>query len=153
VSAAAGVYAFRWASAKKDWEGFLPFFAGALGALLPMYLIGRQYFIWRLKDKPVEKEFTQFRYGVKEEHWSEDLKFQYTVYSTTMASAVMGFLVWAVRDSLPPEGSIIPVLQRALVPVVVGACVYMTASSAWMSREYDELWSAVTSKLSRRSRA
>ncbi|MGD0090934.1 MAG: murein biosynthesis integral membrane protein MurJ [Planctomycetota bacterium] len=147
VSACIGVMAYRWALSRSGWEGFLPFFAAVLGSLVPFIGIGRQYFKQKLLGAPQEQDAAQFRYGVKDEHWPEELKFCYSFYSTVVAAAVMGFLVWAVRDSLPPEGPLFAVLQRGLVPVAVGVLVYCNASSSVMSVEYEELKKIFWAKL------
>lgn len=149
VSAATGFLAYRSFVGRPDWEGFWAFFAAVLGSLGPFIVIGRQYFIRRLRGAPEEQEPGHHRYGVKDEHWPDDLKFVYSFYSTAVAGAVMGFLVWAVRDSLPPEGGFLPVLQRALVPVAVGVFVYSSSSGNMMSVEYDELRKTLAAKLKR----
>ncbi|HEY3325476.1 MAG TPA: murein biosynthesis integral membrane protein MurJ [Planctomycetota bacterium] len=148
ISVIAGYIGYRQFAGKPEWEGFWAFFGAALGAIVPFWLLGKQYFIAQLKDAP--QEDARYRYGVREEFWSDELKFEYALYSTAMASAIMGFLVWAVRDSLPPEGNFIAVLQRAIVPVVAGVLVYQSAASGMMSREYEEVWAALTRKFRRK---
>ncbi len=70
----------------------------------------------------------------------ETLKFQHAVFTAVSAAAVMGLMVWSVRDSLPPEGRTrVQIFQRAVAPVIAGILVYSIASSALMSREYEEL--------------
>jgi len=151
MSAVAGLIAYRSLLGRPDWEGLWGFFAAVLGSLGPFILIGRQFFIQKLKHAPQAKEPSQHRYGVEDEHWPEDLKFVFSIYSTAVAGAVMGFLVWAVRDSLPPEGPLFSVLQRGLVPVAVGVLVYCNASSSMMSVEYDELKRTLWAKLRRKA--
>ncbi|MCY3023820.1 MAG: murein biosynthesis integral membrane protein MurJ, partial [Planctomycetota bacterium] len=147
VSALAGFFAYRYFVGRPDWEGFWAFFAAVLGSLVPFCLFCRQYFISKLENKPHDDPALH-RYGVREEHWPEILRFQHSLYTAATAGAIMGFMVWAVRDSLPPEGSFIPVLQRALVPVVIGVLVFSSASSGLMAREYDELKGSLGAKLS-----
>lgn len=149
ASALAGFIAYRSIVGRPDWEGFWAFFAAVLGSLGPFILIGRLFFIQNLKHAPQDQEPSEHRYGVKDEHWPEELKFVYSIYSTAVAAAVMGFLVWAVRDSLPPEGPLLSVLQRGLAPVGVGVLVYCNASSSMMSAEYDELKKTFWAKLRR----
>src|SRR5262249_52131050 len=131
----------QWFSHQKDWEGFYGFFAAAGFGFTPFVILCREYFIKRLHGKDKEEHPTpKDRYGVKDELWSEDLRFQHSLYTSALASAVMGFVVWAMRDSLPPEGrSIWLVAQRALIPVAAGIAVYMMAASGLVAREYDEL--------------
>lgn len=148
VSAALGIGGYYYFLGRKDWEGFWGFFAAAGGSLIPFWFMSGQYFQSQLKDKPHEND-PQLKLGVSEEHWSDRLKFQYSIYTSILASAIMGFVVWAVRNSVPPEGhTAVLVLQRALVPVVVGVVVYCTAAAG--AREYEELKSAFALKLGRR---
>ena len=104
-------------------------------------ILCREYFIKELDGKPEETTPSpKDHYGVKEEHWPEELKFQLSLYHSALASAVMGFVVWAMRDSLPPEGRTFwLVAQRAVIPVAVGGAVYLMAASGLVAREYDEL--------------
>jgi len=140
LSAVTGYVAFLFVKSKPDWEGFLTLIAAVAGSLIPFWFLSHQYFLKHIPGRPgIDGDFTVDRYGVKEEMWPENLKFEYAIYSTIFASAILGFAVWAIRDSLPPEGGLIPVMQRALVPVVLGVYVYFTAASGLMSREYDEL--------------
>jgi len=153
ASALIGYVAYRSFLSRPDMESFWAFFAAIFGSVGPFVLIGRQYFIRRLQDKPHEEDGSLANYGVKYEHWPDDLKFVYCFYATAVAATVMGFLVWAARDSLPPEGTLWPVVQRALVPVAAGVLVYSNASSSMMSLEYEELKQAFVGKLSRLARA
>ena len=141
LSAPLAIFAYYKLTSMPDTEGFWGFFAAIGIGLLPFYFVGRMYFFEQLKDKFKPDNFREEdRYGVPEELWSDDLKFQHSIYTTIMCSAIMGFLVWAVRDSLPPEGRRFDlVFQRAVVPVVAGVFVYMTAASGFMAREYDEV--------------
>jgi len=120
-------------------EGFAPFFAAILVSLLPFSFVLRQYFVSKLKGKPVEKDLSAHRYGVKEELWPASLKFQFALYASAMSAAIMGFVVWATRDSLPPEGSFLPVFQRALVPVITGVVAYYISTSGMHSPDFVEV--------------
>ncbi len=155
ICAVLGVAGYQHFSKKQDWEGFWGFFAAIGFSLVPFYLIGRQYFASRLKDKPhVKDPALHARFGVPDEHWTDALKMQYSIFSTALASAIMGFMVWAVRDSLPPEGHhFVLVLQRAVVPVFAGIVVYATAASFAGAREHDELKAAFALKFERLFRA
>ena len=148
LSAVTGYAAFLYVKSKPDWEGFLTLIGAVAGSLIPFWFLSHQYFLKRIPGKPgIDGDFAVDRYGVKEEMWPEELKFEYAIYSTIFASAILGFAVWAIRDSLPPEGGLVPVMQRALVPVVLGVYVYFTAASGLMSREYDELKGAFERRL------
>jgi putative peptidoglycan lipid II flippase len=147
VSVVLGMVAYRWFASRPEWEGFWPLLGSMAFGLAPFWLAGRQYFTAKL-NPPQSGGEPGWRYGVKEEAWPEDLKFQFSLYSTILAGAIMGFLVWAVRDSVPPEGrSFTLVAQRALAPVIAGVFIYATASSGLLSREYEELKAAFTLKL------
>lgn len=141
ASVVIGTVVYQWFSHQKDWEGFYGFFAAAGFGFTPFVILCREYFIKRLHGKDKEEHATPHdRYGVKEENWTEELRFQHSLYTSALASAVMGFVVWAMRDSLPPEGrSLWLVTQRALIPVAAGVAVYMMAASGLVAREYDEL--------------
>jgi len=149
VAAATSFFAYDMASRKPDMEGFIGFFAAAFGAIIPFWLISHQHFVSALKDKPHEADIARYRFGVKDEHWSESLRFDHALYTTIVSSAIMGFIVWAARDSLPPEGSFLPVLQRAVAPVILGVIVYHMAARGFLSREYEELSAAMGRKLHR----
>jgi peptidoglycan biosynthesis protein MviN/MurJ (putative lipid II flippase) len=134
-----GFFGWQLFVGRKDWEGFWSFLAAMAFSLAPFWLLMRQYFIGRLKDRPHASD-AALRFNVAEGAWPDDLKFQFSLYTTALAGAVMGFLVWAVRDSVPPEGcSAVLILQRALVPVAAGIFVYFTAASGLLAREYEEL--------------
>ncbi|HYG77740.1 MAG TPA: murein biosynthesis integral membrane protein MurJ [Planctomycetota bacterium] len=139
ISLGVSLIAYRQLVGKPDMEGFIAFFAAAFGAIFPFWLLSHQYFVNKLKDKPHEADVGSCCYGVKDEHWSESLRFEYTIYSTLMASAIMGFVVWAVRDSVPPEGSGLLVFQRAVVPVILGIVAYYMAAGSMMSSEFEQL--------------
>ena len=156
-SAAAGAAGYYYFSMKHDWagswpilsEGFFAFFAAAALSLVPFWLISKPYFVQQLSDKPLVPEGTlQAPYGVKDELWPEELKFKHSLYTTAIASAIMGFMVWAIRDSLPPEGhSMVLMFQRATIPVAAGVIVYAMAASGLLAREYNELKTAFVVKL------
>jgi putative peptidoglycan lipid II flippase len=146
ISAGLGLGGFKYFDKNPNYEGFIALFASMALALTPFWYMGRAYFVSQLKDQPQVQDATA-RYGVADAHWSDALKFQYSIFSTIFASVMMGFLVWAVRDSLPPEGRSWPlVLQRALVPVALGVLFYGASSGMAMARERDELLSAFTGK-------
>jgi putative peptidoglycan lipid II flippase len=152
-SCALGFGVYEWFSHQKDWEGFYGFFAAAGFGFTPFVILCREYFVKRLESKPKEQNPTpQDRLGVKEEHWSEELRFQHSLYTSMLASAIMGFVVWAMRDSLPPEGrNIWLVAQRALIPVAAGIAVYMMAASGLVAREYDELKSLLALRFGKKT--
>jgi hypothetical protein len=117
-------------------------------------LAAKVYFSSRLPqpDQAPEKKGKSASAAPAEEEWSEDLKLEHAIYTTALCSAVMGFFVWAIRDSLPPEGrTFVQVCQRAVVPVIGGVLVYAMASSSFMSREYEELKSALAVKFRRKA--
>lgn len=149
VSGVIAYLVYRYFQSQPDTEGFYGFFAAIGLTLVPFWFVGRTYFNSelhsRLKLTPEQMQDPEVaRYGVPEELWPEDLKLQHSIYTTILCSAIMGYLVWAVRDSLPPEGQIsLLVAQRAIIPVVAGIFVYATSSSGFLAREYEELWSAV----------
>jgi len=120
-------------------EGFAPFFAAILVSLLPFSFVLRQYFIGKLKDKPLEKDISAHRYGVKEELWPDALRFQFALYASTMSAAIMGFVVWATRDSLPPEGTFEQIFWRALAPVITGVIAYYISTSGMHSPDFQEV--------------
>jgi len=150
IATAAGFIGFSKAGAiwkavglSGDVEGFVPMLLGAALALGAFHTLGKQYFASNLKGKPQEASLS-LRMGVAEEHWSDWLKFEYALFATLYASAVMGFVVWAVRDSVPPEGrTTLLVLQRSIIPVIVGMLAYSTVCSSVLSREYEELKAAL----------
>jgi murein biosynthesis integral membrane protein MurJ len=154
ASLAAGSVAYRFFVSKKDWtgwlailnEGFIAFFAAIIASLILFSFIMRQYFSNKLKDAPLEADLSLYRYGRKEEHWSDALRFQFSLYATVLSSAVMGFVVWATRDSLPPEGNLLAVLQRAIAPVLVGLIAYYFATSGMHSPDYQELLNVLRRK-------
>ena len=154
ISVVLGVGVYQYFSHQKDWESFYGFFAAILFSLVPFYLTCREHFKNVLKpETPRESEQSPHDvYGVPENRWTEDQKFQHCIYSTVFATAIMGFVVWAMRDSLPPEGKTFGlVAQRTLVPVAVGVIVYFMAASGMLSREYHEFKAVVWSRLGKKA--
>jgi putative peptidoglycan lipid II flippase len=150
ISAGLSMYGYRYFAKNPNYEGFIAFFASMVLALVPFWYAGRSYFIKQLSDKPKVEDTTQ-RFGVKDEHWSDELKFQFSIYSTIFASVMMGFLVWTIRDSLPPEGRSWPlIVQRAVLPVLGGIFAYSVSSGMILAREREELASAFSVKWRRR---
>ncbi len=150
ISIALGVGVYQYFSHQKDWETFYGFFAAIGFSLVPFYLTCREHFTRMLKpEMPKESEQKPHDvYGVPEDRWTEDQKFQHCIYSTVFATAIMGFVVWAMRDSLPPEGKTFGlVAQRTLVPVAVGILVYFMAASGMLSREYHEFKAVIARRL------
>ena len=97
-----------------------------------------------------EEQSPQDVYGVPESKWTEDQRFQHCIYSTVFATAIMGFVVWAMRDSLPPEGRTFGLtLQRTVIPIAIGAAVYFMAASGFLSREWDECKRMLASRWTR----
>ncbi|HYF48801.1 MAG TPA: murein biosynthesis integral membrane protein MurJ, partial [Planctomycetota bacterium] len=124
-------------------EGFVPMLLAAVGSLATFWILNNQYFAAKLKEKPHDKDLT-LRMGVREEHWDDWLKFEFALYTTIYATAVMGFAVWAVRDSVPPEGrTLLLVVQRSIVPVLLGMLVFSSVCSSVLSREYEDLKAAL----------
>ncbi len=152
-SAGMAMYAYDYAASRKEWEGFYGFFLALALSLAPLILLARQYFTSKLAHCP-QSDATLHPYGIEESHWPESLKFQYSIYSTTVASIIMGFAVWAARDSLPPQGhTFLLVLQRAMIPIGVGMVVYGMASSGLLAREYNEIRSAFAVKWRKKTQA
>jgi putative peptidoglycan lipid II flippase len=150
LSAVLGVGVYAWFSHQKDWEGFYGFFAAILVSIVPFWLTCRNYFSEMMKPELARQteQSPQDVFGVPDNRWTEDQKFQYCIYSSIFASAIMGFVVWAMRDSLPPEGRTFGlVLQRAIVPVATGVGVYFMAASGLLSREYQEFKAVLFKRL------
>lgn len=149
-SALLGLAVYRYYATKdKDSETLFAFGYGAAAFLAPMIFVGhdfcaRQFNAVRSKLGLNEND------PIPNDKIPESLKFQHAIFTSLAASAVMGLMVWAVRDSLPPEGRTgLQIAQRALAPVVAGILVYSIASSALMSREYEELMMLFRRKFSR----
>ncbi len=149
VGAVGAVAVYRRYGSSQDIEGFISYAVAAAFALLPIFFAGRVYFTQQLKilfPDEVEK-------GKGNEDWSKlnlprDLVFYYSLYTTTMICIVMGMLVWAVRDSLPPgEGSTALVFQRGVVPVAIGFSIFVVAAGTFQSHEYEEIKTAFARKL------
>ena len=151
ASALLGLAVYRYFAAKdKDSETLFAFFYGAAAFLAPMIFIGQDFCAKRFKqvrDKLGLDESAQIPVSAI----PESLQFQHALFTSIAAAGVMGLMVWAVRDSMPPEArSGMQVAQRALAPVVAGIIVYSIASSALVSREYEELTGMLRRKLSRK---
>jgi hypothetical protein len=125
--------------ATKDSETLYAFGLGALVLVGPIVWLGHDYFTQRYAALRQSLKLADSE-PLPEAAISESLKLQYALYTTLSASVIMALLVWAVRDSLPPEGRTkMQMAQRALAPVLLGMGCYCVASSALMSREYEEL--------------
>ena len=155
ISIVIGVGVYQYCIHQKEWESFYGFFAAIIAGIGPFWWTCRQHFIRVLKPfepKQPPDAPTHHVYNVPEEHWSEELKFQYAIFSSVAAAAMMGFVVWAMRDSLPPEGRTFGlVLQRTLIPIAAGAAVYFMAASGFLSREWDECKRMMANRLKRTS--
>ena len=140
LSCVLGLGVYRYFAAKdKDAETLFAFAYGSAAFLAPMIFIGQDFCARRFKE-------VRSRLGLNEndpvpvDKIPESLQLQHALFTSLAAAGVMGLMVWAVRDSLPPEGrSGMQIAQRALAPVVAGMLVYSIASSTLMSREYTEL--------------
>ena len=153
LSIVLGVGVYAWFSHQKEWEGFYGFFAAILVSIVPFWLTCRHYFSEMMKPELAKQteQSAQDVFGVPDNRWTEDQKFQYCIYSSLFATAIMGFVVWAMRDSLPPEGRTFGlVLQRAIVPVATGVVVYFLAASGLLSREYLEFKAVLFKRLARK---
>lgn len=153
LAGALGVY--KYFSRDPNQEQFIAFFAAAAVAVIVIGVAGDSFFasqfglpniFERLKSVSGPKKDPDppgTYMGIAPEKWTTDMALYQSVYTTVMASTVMGLVVWTVRDSLQPEGQTFGlVFQRAIVPVAVGCLVYVFASGAFQSREYDELKAA-----------
>jgi putative peptidoglycan lipid II flippase len=148
--AAAAIYSILTGPKYKDrMESFLAFIAAAVAASLPLWFLGRNFFVKELRpvtpDPPLNPDV--HTYGVPDERWPRDLAFCHSLYTLILSSLIMGLLVWSVRESLPPEGRNAGlVFQRAIVPVAAGVMVFAMAASGFGSREYRELVQAFSWK-------
>ncbi|MBI3831262.1 MAG: murein biosynthesis integral membrane protein MurJ [Planctomycetes bacterium] len=155
VGLVGAVAVYKRFSGDPNQEQFVAFFAAAGTAIAALGLSGDFFFsralqvpslLQRMKGSAGDGQpepHPSWYYGVPEEKWTTDLVLYHGIFTTVMASTIMGLMVWTVRDSLQPEGqSFALVFQRAIVPVAIGVLVYMVASGAFQSREYDELKSA-----------
>ena len=149
ISSCAGVYLYR-RFTSPDSETLYGFGLGAAAFLAPPIWLGHEYF---------QKRFKQLRESLRlgedepflDSAVPENLKLQYAIYTALSASLIMGLVVWACRESLPPEASTpVQLLQRAIVPVAVGALAYFIAASSLMSREYDELKSMLSRRFGKK---
>lgn len=152
---AGAVAVYKRFSVDPNQEQFIAFFAAAGTAIAALGLAGDFFFsrelqvpglLLRMKggsDDGTPEPHPAWYYGAPEEKWTTDLVLYHGIFTTVMASTVMGLMVWTVRDSLQPEGqSFGLVFQRAIVPVAIGVLVYVIASGGFQSREYDELKAA-----------
>ncbi|MCW8130891.1 MAG: murein biosynthesis integral membrane protein MurJ [Planctomycetota bacterium] len=154
LGTAAAILAYRFYARDPSQEQVIAFIVAAVASVAVLGGCGDAFFA---KELGLPSIFTRLMgsgekdtsaganlyYGVPEEKWTTDLVLYHGLFTTAMASTVMGLCVWTVRDSLPPEGhSFALVFQRAIVPVAVGVFVYVMASSIFQSREYDELKAA-----------
>lgn len=142
-----GLGVYRYSLPKSsDEESLFALAKGVAAFLAPMIWINYLYF---------EAKQKRLRESVKvapdepipDEKVPENLKVQYAIYSSLSAAAIMGIVVWAVRESLPPEGkTAVQIAQRGIAPVIIGIMAYSVASSSLLSREYEELWSVFKRK-------
>jgi hypothetical protein len=145
-----GVYLYRQFSS-PDSETLYGFGLGAAAFLAPPIYIGYEYFHKRF-DAVRERLKLRPDESFPDDEVPETLKLQYAVYTSLSASLIMGLIVWACRESLPPEAaSFGQALQRAVVPVGVGIVAYCVAAGTLVSREYDELKTMVARRFKRKS--
>ncbi len=147
ASALFGLGVYRYSIPKSsDEESLFALAKGVIAFLAPMIWINYLYF---------EKKWKQLHESLKlpsnepipEDKRPESLNVQQAIFTSLAAAAIMGIVVWATRESLPPEGkTAIQIAQRGLAPVIVGVMAYSVAASALMSREYEELWSVFKRK-------
>ena len=143
------IYRYLSITYQNRMESFLAFIAAALVAALPLWYLGRMFFLKELKPVTPEPPMNPdvHAYGVPEDRWSRDLAFCHSIYTLILSSLVMGLLVWSVRESLPPSGNNFGLtFQRAIVPVGAGVLVFAMAASGFGSREYRELVQAFKRK-------
>jgi peptidoglycan biosynthesis protein MviN/MurJ (putative lipid II flippase) len=134
----------------QDVEGFLAFAIAGAVSLAPMALAGKVYFSNQLKALDSTTEA-----GAKKRTgpWPGDLVLYHSIYTTALSCMIMGLLVWAVRDSLPPgEGSFALVFQRGVVPVAAGVAVFLVAAGSVQSREYEEIKTAFARRMKKDAR-
>ncbi len=147
LSCVLGLGVYRYFAAKdKDSETLFAFAYGGAAMLAPMIFIGQDFCARRFKEVRTRLNLGE-NDPIPVSEIPESVQLQHALFTAIGASAVMGLMVWAVRDSVPPEGrTMMQVAQRAVAPVVAGIIVYSIASSALVSREYDELMSMVKGK-------
>ena len=148
--ASSSVYAVLTGPKYKDrMESFIAFIAAAVVAALPLWYLGRSFFLKELQPVMPEPPLSPdlHTYGVPDGRWPRDLAFCHSLYTLILSSLVMGLLVWSVRESVPPEGRNLGlIVQRSLVPVAFGVMVFAMAASNFGSREYRELVRAFVRK-------
>lgn len=141
ASALIGLYVYRISLPKSaDEESLFALAKGCAAFLGPMIWINYLYF--ESKQKRLRESLKVApEEPISDEKVPETLKIQYALYATISAASIMAIVVWATRESLPPEGKTwVQIAQRGLAPVIVGIMAYSVASSSLMSREYEELW-------------
>jgi len=145
-----GLAVYRYYMAKdKDGETLFAFAFGVAAFLLPMIFIGQDFCAKRFNAIRTKLGLGE-NDPIPNDSIPNSLQLQYALFTSLAAAAVMGIMVWAVRDSVPPAGrSAIQIAQRALAPVVAGVIVYCIASSSLVSREYDELTTMIRLKFSK----
>jgi putative peptidoglycan lipid II flippase len=133
-----------------DAETLYGFGLGAAAFLAPPIYIGYEYFHKRF-DAIRERHKLRADEPFPDDAWPETLKLQYAIYTSLSATLIMGLVVWACRESLPPEAaSFGQAVQRAVVPVAVGVIAYSVAAGALVSREYEELKAMLARKFGRK---
>jgi putative peptidoglycan lipid II flippase len=140
----------------KPWfEGLLLTVVVALASMTPPYLMAWTYFrsvldrigatkrAGQAKEKSDDLSDSPFSFNVPDNFWPQRLILLHSIFTTLLCSAAMGFVVYAVKNSMPPEGrDWSQLLQRGLVPVVVGCMAYWMFSGMILSRERNEFLSA-----------
>src|SRR5579862_4589758 len=150
ICALIGLAVYRHFAADKDAETLYAFGAGAAVFLAPSIWIGYEWCMKQFKDLRKNLRLRDDE-PLPDSEVPDSLKFQHAIFTSLAATLVMGLLVWAVRDSVPPEGRTrLQIWQRALAPVAAGILVYSVASSALMSREYEELIALIKAKFGRK---
>lgn len=142
-AASAFIYSVLTGPRYKDrMESFIAFIAAAVAAAVPLWYMGRAFFLKELMPVTPEPPLNPdlHTYGVPDAQWPRDLAFCHSIYTLILSSLIMGLLVWSVRESMPPEGRNLGlVFQRSVVPVAAGVMVFAMAASNFGSREYREL--------------
>lgn len=132
----------------QDVEGFLAFAIAGAVSLAPLALAGKVYFSSQLKALDIQMKASDEKDEKKSKPWPGDLILYHSIYTTALSCMIMGLLVWAVRDSLPPgEHSFALVFQRGVVPVAAGVAVFLVAAGSVQSREYEEIKTAFARRM------